>query len=349
MRLGILVRDARYQRPAHTTMHLARAALELGHEVFFLGVGHLTLGERPGELRAQAQRLPPELSPVALCHELLDERLPFTTLDLTTLELLLVRFNPAAREPYALEPGLWWPALQVAQQLAARGVAVVNSPAGLQRHLDKLHTRELPAGLGLPGLVTRDPAEIDRYQAELGGQPLVIKPLAGSGGSDVFLLDGSERANRDQILETVCAAGYALVQPFLPQGLQGDLRVLLLDGEPLLVEGQVAAYRRKGREGRLRNNIHAGGQRAPEPVSLAELAPLAPLAPYLRERGLRCVGVDLLGDRVLEVNAFCPGGIENINRTCQVDVAPAVIAGLVGPAGSAPGPRAAGPGRLSTR
>ena len=68
MRLGILVRDARYQRPAHTTMHLVRAALELGHEVFFLGVGHLTVGERPGELRAQAQRLPPELSPVALCH-----------------------------------------------------------------------------------------------------------------------------------------------------------------------------------------------------------------------------------------------------------------------------------------
>ncbi|MBM4320795.1 MAG: hypothetical protein FJ125_12795 [Deltaproteobacteria bacterium] len=330
MRLGILVRDVHFHRPFHTTMHLAWAGLQKGWSILLFGVGSLTFDTPRHRVRARAVQLTKGPTPSRICHRLLEGALPEQTIELSSLDMLLIRFNPMAQEIFPLEWQLWWPALLAMQWLRDAGVEVVNDPQSLLNLLTKLHTDSLPQEAAIPGLVTRSASEVDAFQQQLGGQRLIAKPLAGSQGTRVFLLDPDDRANRDQILEGLFQAGYALVQPFLEQGREGDKRVLLVDGRPLEVGGRVAVYLRRGRDGRVRNNIHAGGRREPAEIDEAERRSLTLLAPWLRQQRLRFVGVDLLGGRVLEVNAFCPGGIENINQTYGLDLATHVLEQLTG-------------------
>lgn len=329
LRMGILVRDVRFQRPFHATMHLAGAGLRLGWTVYLSGVGDLSLDMEEEEIRAQAVRLREELSLSLLCHQLLEGALGQESIDLCSLDLLLLRFNPAAREPGLLSWGLWWPALFAAERAQSRGVTVVNAPQGLLAVLSKLHIWSLPARATVRGLVTRSEAEVRSFCDRHSGRCTIAKPLVGSGGSRVFLLDPGDQANRDQIIESLFDGAYALVQPFMQQARQGDKRLLLLDGEPLVVGDRVAVYTRLGPEGRVRNNIHAGGSRHAARLDEQERENLGLIAPWLRRQGLRLAGVDLLGGRILEVNGFCPGGIENINALYGLDLGPVILERLI--------------------
>ncbi len=340
-RVGILVRDVRFQRPLQTTTLLALAGLRLGHSVHLFGVGDLSLDGESGALHAQAVKLSLQEDASALCHRLLEGALPQERIDLRRLDLLLLRFNPAATDGGPLPWQIWWPALAMAEALHEAGVPVVNAPAGLRLLLSKLHLSQVPADCVWRGLVTRSPSAVERYWQEQGPQPLIGKPLVGSGGSRVFLLEPGDVANRDQILETLCEGGYAMVQRFLPQGREGDKRVLLLDGEPLVQAGRVAVYRRRAAAGRLRNNMHAGAQRQGCELSPAEERCLSALGPWLRARGLRFVGVDLLAERVLEINGLCPGGIGNIDALYGLDLGPEVLRRLLPVTSSAVGGRGA--------
>jgi len=328
LRLGIVVRDRRFQRPFHTSMHLARAAMAAGGEVHLWGVGDLELDLRHRTCHAFAVRLDPQLPCGLLCHHLLEGQLPVERVDLSSLDLILLRFNPAAQDPSLMRWTLWWPALVAAMEAERQGVPVVNAPRGLLDVLTKLYLAQLPPEATIGGLATRAASSLERCGA-LGteeSQGWVAKPLVGSGGRGVFLLGRSDLANRDQILETVFAGGYGLLQPFVAAGLEhGDKRVLLVDGAPLVCDGRVAVYRRRGGRGRLRNNMHAGGRREAATLDELDRRSLAAVAPWVRSRGLRFVGVDLLAGRVLEINAFCPGGIENMNALYGVDLAPVVL------------------------
>ncbi len=330
MRIGFMVRDVRFQRPMYTTIHLANAALARGWEVYLFGVGDLTIS-MPGRItRAKAVRLDPGLDPSLQCHRLLEGALPSPTIDLTGLDLLFPRFKPVIGQAGIPSWEVFWTAMQTLARLEASGVAVVNSSQGLLELLTKAHLAELPNGVGLSeGLVTRSQAELDAWwRTNHPGEALVIKPMAGSGGEGVFLLSPDDLANRDQLLEVTFSKGYALIQPYYEQGAEGDKRVLLLDGEVLEAEGRPAVYRRKGKAGRLRNNMHAGGSRNPDGLTSLEAAVLARLGPWLVDRGLRFVGVDLLGEMVLEINGFCPGGIHNMKALYGYDLAGVVLDGL---------------------
>ena len=95
-----------------------------------------------------------------------------------------------------------------------------------------------------------------------------------------------------------------------------------------LVGSAVAAYKRMRPKDDIRNNIHVGGSRRPTDFSEAESRICDLLRPRLVADGLYFVGVDLVGDKILEINVFAPGGIANINDLYEIDVATAVIRDL---------------------
>ena len=86
----------------------------------------------------------------------------------------------------------------------------------------------------------------------------MIKPLQGSGGQGVFLIDKSNRKNLNQIMEAVIRDGYAIVQQYLPAASEGDLRMLTLNGKPLQVDGTYACVRRFSQTEDHRSNVSAG-------------------------------------------------------------------------------------------
>ncbi len=128
------------------------------------------------------------------------------------------------------------------------------------------------------------------------------------------------------MIEAITAETFCIAQEYLPEAKSGDKRLLLWYGEPLVIVGKTAIYRRmRGPDGDIRNNIHAGGQPRHAEAGDIEWTITRLLKPLLLQDGLRFVGVDIVGDKVLEINAFCSGGIHNINLLNQINVGAAII------------------------
>jgi glutathione synthase len=325
MRVCFVVNNVRTQKPTYTTLHLAFAAYRRGHDVAFASVDAFSQGDgsdivgdlvrpKPGRLRA-APAYARALTAADAPHE--DGRL-------TDFDVIFLRNNPNAG---AKEEDAFNPALDFGRRLKQAGVLVVNDPDGLSRAGSKMYLAGFPVELRPKTLITRSVERVRAFLRELDG-PAIIKPLAGFGGQNVFYVARGQTANLPQMISTVRRDGYVIVQEYLPAVTKGDKRVLLLCGTPLRVGEVVAAYKRMRPKDDIRNNMHVGGSRRRTEFSEAEQRICDLLRPRLVADGLYFVGVDLVGDKILEINVFAPGGIHNINELYDIDVGTAVVRDL---------------------
>lgn len=190
----------------------------------------------------------------------------------------------------------------------ARGATLlVNDPRGLRDANEKLYALNFPEWTPRT-LVTADRDMIHDFVRDMGGTA-VIKPLDGAGGSGVMQLRKEDK-NARAIADTLTAEGtkLAMVQEYLPSVTEGDKRILLLDGEPL------GAILRVPRGDDLRSNIHVGGTVVPTELTAREAELVRAIAPRLRADGLVFVGLDVIGERLTEVNVTSPTGMQELGR-----------------------------------
>ena len=320
MKLGIFVNDVATEKPEYTTTRLAMAAVNRGHEVWYMGAGDFAY-DPDDALRAQARQAQPGHSDVA---EFLGALEPgrFTV---EGLDALWLRSDPADDGPnrsWAQTAGLLFGGLA-----DRRGVMVVNNPAGMSLALNKLYLHHFPAEVRPATLITRDPEEVRTFVESHGGRA-VIKPLQGSGGQGVFIVSEDDTANLDQMIEAVTRDGYLIAQEQLPAAADGDVRLFLLDGKPLHCDGAYAAFRRVPSEGEARANMTAGAsvEAAEVDDTMLHLAEL--VGPRLAEDGMFLAGLDIIGDRILEINVFSPGGLGSIQSLTGVDFNEIVVDAL---------------------
>ena len=202
----------------------------------------------------------------------------------------------------------------------ARGqTLIINDPRGLRDANEKLYAMHFPEHTPRT-LVTADRDRIFAFVKDVGGNG-VIKPLDGAGGSGVMMLREGD-TNARSIVDTLTGEGsrIAMVQEFLPLVTKGDKRVLLLEGKIL------GAINRVPRKDDIRSNIHVGGSVEPTEVTPRERAIVESIAPKLLADGLFFVGLDVIGERLTEVNVTSPTGIQELGRHVGRDVAADVIA-----------------------
>ena len=276
-----------------TSFALMLEAQKRGHEVLYLS--HRELWVDRGVLRMTAW-------PVTLDRSAPPAHVKLgTALDLAVADVdaILVRTDPPFDDEYMYTTQLL--------ELARETTLVINDPRGLREANEKLYALHF-ADVMPPTIVTHHARQIGAFIDSVGGRG-VIKPLDGAGGRGVMVLDRSD-LNFNAIIETVSANGAKLcmVQEFLPAVRQGDKRVLLLDGEPL------GAILRVPRADEARSNIHVGGRVEPTTLTTAELALVARVGPKLRADGLFFVGLDVIGERLTEVNVTSPTGIQELSR-----------------------------------
>lgn len=190
---------------------------------------------------------------------------------------------------------------------ARGGPLLINDPRGLRDANEKLYALHFPEWTPRT-LVTADRDVIHDFVRDIGGHA-VIKPLDGAGGMGVMQLRSDDK-NARAIADMLTAEGQklAMVQEFLPAVTVGDKRVLLLDGEPL------GAILRVPRHDEIRSNIHVGGSVVPTDLTPREADLVRAIAPKLREDGLIFVGLDVIGERLTEVNVTSPTGIQELGR-----------------------------------
>ncbi len=202
----------------------------------------------------------------------------------------------------------------------ARGrTLLVNDPRGLRDANEKLYALNFPEWTPRT-MVTADRDMIHEFCRDHGGVAMV-KPLDGAGGMGVIQIKTGDK-NARAIVDMLTHEGRRLtiVQEFLPSVSAGDKRVLLLDGEPL------GAILRVPRGDDLRSNIHVGGSVVPTDLTARERDMVSALAPRLRADGLFFVGLDVIGERLTEVNVTSPTGIQELGRFTGTRPNDAVIA-----------------------
>ena len=105
----------------------------------------------------------------------------------------------------------------------------------------------------------------------------------------------------------------------MSRGEKGDIRLFIMNGEPLRIDGKYAALRRVAAKDDIRSNIHAGGTAEAVEIGKTELAVAELIRPKLVADGMFLVGIDIVGDKILEVNVFSPGNLGSCSKLAGVD------------------------------
>ncbi len=326
MRVCFVINNVKTQRATYTTLHLAYEAMKRGHDVRFLPVDAFSYGddERVMGLAARV-RSGVYKSARKYCKALTAEDTPIEEVCLNDFDVVFLRNNPAVGAAEGGERAN--PAIDFARRLKQSGVLVVNDPDGLLRAGSKMYLSGFPEEIRPKTLISRNVDKIKEFLRELEG-PAILKPLTGFGGQNVFYVRRRQVSNLNQMIAAVRKEGYVIVQEYLPAVARGDKRVLLLAGEPIRVKDHVAAYTRMRPKDDIRNNMHVGGSRKRCEFTDVERHICDLLRPRLVGDGLYFVGVDIVGDKVLEINVFAPGGIHNINELYRINVGRRVIEDL---------------------
>lgn len=286
-----------------TSFAFMRAAARNGHEVFHT---ELHLVQNRGRVLSAACR-PLTVHPGS---PWLVSGAPLT-LELESLDAVLIRKDPPFDVAY----------LRVTQQLdfVKERVVVMNDPQGLRDANEKMFAFHFSEFMPR-SLVSSNPKALLDFMEEVGGKA-VLKPLDGAGGSGVVVLSQGDPNCRSLVdVWTEEGKRLALVQEYQPAIRIGDKRVLVLDGKPL------GAILRVPRADDVRANIHAGGNVVPTELSPKEQELVLAVGPKLREHGLWFVGLDLIGEKLIEVNVTSPTGIQELSRFSGRPVEDDVIA-----------------------
>ncbi|MGB0957145.1 MAG: glutathione synthase [Litorivicinus sp.] len=223
------------------------------------------------------------------------------------LDLLFIRTDPPFDSEYLY-------ATQILDIAETQGVKVINRPSAVRDCNEKLFATWFP-DLMAPTLVSRNEAQLRAFYAE--HRDVIFKPLDGMGGRGIFRI-GADGMNLGAVIESLTDSGRhsIMAQQYLPAIVDGDKRILMINGEP-------ADYclARIPSQGETRGNLAAGGRGVAQPLSDTDRALANTIGPHLRERGLYLVGLDVIGDRVTEINVTSPTCMREIDAATGSDLA----------------------------
>jgi len=299
-----------------STLAMIRAAQQRGWQVYTLGLEDMLLtGGRVSGLIRTLSLTEPFFSRLCANEPVTNEAFEKTWFEegeevltpLADLDIIMMRKDP----PFNLE---YIYATYYLERAEMEGALVVNRPASLRDCNEKFFATQFTS-VCPPLVVSRRDDVLRAFHAE--HKNVVFKPLDGMGGASIFrVMEGD--ANLGVVLETLTDFGRQQImgQVFIPEIVDGDKRILLVDGEPIPY-----ALARVPLAGETRGNLAAGGTGEGRPLTDRDRLIAQTVGPELKRRGLKFVGIDVIGDYLTEVNVTCPTCIRELDAQFSIDIA----------------------------
>ena len=283
-----------------TSFRLLLEAQTRGYQCYYLELADLSIVQGEPMARARAVTVRDQATDYFTLGEANEQ-------PLANFDVIMMRKDP----PFDMEYVYATYMLELAEQ---RGSLVVNKPQSLRDCNEKLFTAWF-AELTPPTIVSRRAEHIRAFHQQHGD--IILKPLDGMGGASIFRV-AADGANLGVIIETLTNHGqrYAMVQRYLPAIKDGDKRILMIDGEAMPY-----ALARVPSAGETRGNLAAGGSGRPQPLSDSDWALARAVGPELKRRGLLLVGLDVIGDRITEINVTSPTCMREIEAAYNINIA----------------------------
>jgi glutathione synthase len=289
-----------------SSVAMMRAAASRGHGVYAIEPGHVF--SRIGSVQAFARKVTPLLTDDERDHSpnwyTADEP---TIRPLKSFDAVIERKDPPFDMEYVYHTYLF-------ERAVDQGARVFNSPRAIRDNNEKMAILK-HADMIAPTVVTRSAQVLREFVAE--HKDAIFKPLDGMGGSGIFRVREGD-PNLNVIIETLTQLGAQsiMAQRYLPEIVDGDKRILL-------IAGQVVPYAlaRIPMIGETRGNMAAGGKPVARPLSDSDRRVAETMAARLWKEGLFLVGLDVIGDKVTEINVTSPTGFVEIQKQTGFDVA----------------------------
>ena len=324
MRIAFVLDDVGTENPVYTSVLVAFKMHNKGHEVFLTDVRKLAYYPS-GHMGAHVKRAPKKnyKTQQEFLEDVKSDKAISEKILATDMDVLFIRNDPSAApasEVWAQTPGA------VFGQIAALdGVIVLNDPFTLSDSVNKMYFQQFPEIVRPKAIITRDIQEIKEFYKEQENKAMIVKPLQGSGGKGVFLINEDSAANMNSMIEADLRDGYVIAQEYIPEAAKGDIRLFMLNGKMMESDGKVAALHRFSKSGDARSNIHAGGS-----TKKAKITPLIReiaerVRPKLVQDGVFFAGLDIAGDKLLETNIFSPGGLGTAGDLAEADFGSVVM------------------------
>ena len=225
---------------------------------------------------------------------------------LSSMRIIFIRQDP----PYDMA---YITSLHILELIDSKKTRIINDPIGIRNSPEKILIFDFPE-LIPPTIVTRSKDQVIQFLKKY--KKAVIKPLYGNGGEGIFLISTND-LNLNQIIESFISNNKEqfIVQKYLPDIIKGDKRIILIDGEP------VGAIARIPKVNEIRSNIHVGGTAKKIMMSKSDKTICNSIGPELKKRKLFFVGIDIIGDNLIEINVTSPTCIREIKQHSKLDIA----------------------------
>jgi glutathione synthase len=326
MKLGFFVNDIMTEQVGYSTTRLAQTATNRGHEVWYISATDFAY-DAASTVRALARHAPKKsyATHAAYLADLQGSNGVVESISVEDLDVLMLRSDPSTeteRRAWAQTIGLSF------GRIAARhGVVVLNDPRGLLRAMNKMYFQLFPEEVRPKTLISQNEQDIRAFIKEVGGNA-ILKPLQGSGGAGVFMVSIEDGSNVNHMINALTRDGYVIAQEYLTAASEGDTRLFMMNGQPLRYKNRYAAFRRVRTGEDLRSNIHAGGKLRKAEITDIHLRVAEIVRPKLVQDGMFLVGLDIVGDKLMEINVFSPGGLGSAQQFEKVNFSVAVIEAL---------------------
>ncbi|UOA09447.1 glutathione synthase [Methylobacter sp. S3L5C] len=283
-----------------TSFAMLLEAQARGWELHYMELNDLFL--RNGRAYARTRTLTVERNARQWYQFIAEQDIP-----LDQLNVIMMRKDPPFDQEYIY-------ATYLLERAESMGVYVVNKPQSLRDANEKLFTAWFPQCCA-ETLVAREPARIRNFLIEQG--EIILKPLDGMGGTSIFHLRQDD-PNLSVILETMTQynSRYVMAQKYIPEIKDGDKRILMINGEA--VPYSLARIPAKGES---RGNLAAGGRAEGRELTEQDWWITKQVGPTLREKGLIFVGLDVIGDKLTEINVTSPTCAQELDKQFGLNIA----------------------------
>lgn len=237
-------------------------------------------------------------------------------INLGDLDVILMRKDPPFDNEFVYSTYI----LEAAERL---GTLIVNKPQSLRDCNEKMFATQFPECCP-PLVVSRDEQILRDFHKDHGD--VIFKPLDGMGGASIFRVKQDD-PNLGVILETLTdfGANTIMAQKYLPEIVDGDKRILLVDGEP--VDYCLA---RIPSQGETRGNLAAGGTGRAQPLTDRDRWIANQIGATAREKGLLFVGLDVIGEHLTEINVTSPTCVREIDDQFGTNIAATLMDAIEG-------------------
>ena len=275
-----------------TSLLLGDYAAYKGMEVFWYKHSNLTYKE--GKLYAKGNYLnfKGDLDYKGREFELSNEM----QINLEQAHSIIIRQNPPVNEEY----------LHNTHMLdLLKDVKIINNTQSLRDYNEKMVILKYFKHLMPQTILTSQVSEVMTMLKVY--KELVLKPTYLFGGQGIIKIKQGEDKVEKRIKDHISKYKTVFVQEFLREIKEGDRRVFLINYKP------VGVLNRRPQKGNFISNTYGGGIAEEAKLNSTDKKISEEVKSFLKEKGIYLAGLDIIGNKLTELNITSPTGLKLIS------------------------------------